>query len=162
MPKEIRNPNADLQDVLARMEREDSAFWNWGGGTPENGFALREEPATMNPPPNLMERVALFGERIVRFAKRVPRGMNHPEHNRLVDQLVGAGTSVGANYSEADDAVSGKNFKSKIGISRKESKETMFFLRMIAASEAGLAEEARELWREAKESNLIFGSLWRK
>jgi len=88
--------------------------------------------------------------------------MNHPEHNRLVDQLVGAGTSVGANYSEADDAVSGKNFKSKIGISRKESKETMFFLRMIAASEAGLAEEARELWREAKESNLIFGSLWRK
>lgn len=109
-----------------------------------------------------MERVALFGERIIQFAKKIPRGFNHPENNRLIDQLVGAGTSVGANYCEADDAVSGKDFKFKIGISRKESKETKFFLRMVAASEASLAEEARALWREAKELNLIFGSMWRK
>ena len=81
-----------------------------------------------------MERVALFGERIIRFAKKIPRGINHPENNRLIDQLVGAGTSVGANYCEADDAVSGKDFKNKIGISRKESKEAMFLLRMVAAS----------------------------
>jgi len=109
-----------------------------------------------------MERVAQFGERVIRFAKKIPRGINHPENNRLIDQLVGAGTSVGANYCEADDAVSGKDFKNKIGISRKESKETMFFLRMAAASEESLAEEARELWREVKELNLIFGSIWRK
>jgi len=109
-----------------------------------------------------MERVAQFGERIIRFAKKIPRGVNHPENNRLIDQLVGAGTSLGANYCEADDAVSGRDFKNKIGTSRKESKETMFFLRMVAASEERLAEEARELWREAKELNLIFGSMWRK
>jgi four helix bundle protein len=109
-----------------------------------------------------MERVAVFGENIIRFAKRIPRGPNHPENNRLIDQLVGAGTSVGANYCEADDAVSGKDFKNKIGICRKESKETMFFLRMVAASENVLTDEARELWREAKELNLIFGSIWRK
>ena len=60
-----------------------------------------------------MERVALFGERIIRFAKKIPRGINHPENNRLVDQLVGAGASIGANYAEADDAVSGKDFKNK-------------------------------------------------
>jgi four helix bundle protein len=80
----------------------------------------------------------------------------------LIDQLVGAGTSVGANYSEAKDAVSRKEFKNRVGTSRKESKEAMFFLRMIAAAEETLAAEARELWREAKELNLLFGSIWRK
>jgi len=162
MPKEIRKPKSDLDRVLDQMDREDSVFWNWGNNASTNDFALGEEASQKTPPPDLLERVAQFGERIIRFVKKVPRGVNYPENNRLVDQLVGAGTSIGANYSEADDADSGKDFKNKIGISRKESKETMFFLRMIAASEAGLAEEARELWREAKESNLIFGSLWRK
>ena len=38
----------------------------------------------------------------------------------------------------------------------------MFFLRMVAASEESLKDEARTLWREAKELNLIFGSIWRK
>ncbi|HEU0010430.1 MAG TPA: four helix bundle protein [Verrucomicrobiae bacterium] len=114
------------------------------------------------PPKDLMERTAQFGEAIVRFVKRIPRGPNHPENNRLVDQLVGAGTSVGANYCEADDSVSGKDFKKSIGTCRKESKETMFFLRMVAASEESLNSEARRLWREAKELNLIFGAIWRK
>ena len=163
MPKEIRNPKSDWSNVLDReVAGGILAFGNWGDNGLENGFALREEFSDKAPPPDLMERVAQFGERIIRFAKKVPRGVNHPENNRLIDQVVGAGTSIGANYCEADDAVSGKDFKHKIGFSRKESKETMFFLRMIAASEEGLAEEARELWREAKELNLIFGSIWRK
>ena len=162
MPKEIRKPKSDLDRVLDQMDREDSVFWNWGNNASTNDFALGEEASQKTPPPDLLERVAQFGERIIRFVKKVPRGVNYPENNRLVDQLVGAGTSIGANYSEADDAVSGKDFKNKIGISRKESKETMFFLRMLAASEESLAEEARELWREAKELNLIFGSIWRK
>jgi len=162
MPKEIRKPKNDWQHALDEAERERSAFWTWGDTVDGNGGFLREDPLGKNPPPNLMERVALFGERIIRLAKKIPRGINHPENNRLIDQLVGAGTSVGANYCEADDAVSGKDFKFKIGISRKESKETMFFLRMVAASEESLAEEARALWREAKELNLIFGSIWRK
>jgi four helix bundle protein len=157
MPKEIRKPKSDLDRVLDQMDREDSVFWNWGNNASTNDFALGEEASQKTPPPDLLERVAQFGERIIRFVKKVPRGVNYPENNRLVDQLVGAGTSIGANYSEADDADSGKDFKNKIGISRKESKETMFFLRMLAASEESLAEEARELWREAKELNLIFG-----
>jgi four helix bundle protein len=106
-----------------------------------------------------MERAAKFGEAIIRFAKRIPQ---NPGNNRLIDQLVGAGTSVGANYCEADDAVSGKDYKNRIGTCRKESKETMFFLRMVAAAEESLKDEARGLWREAKELNLIFGSIWRK
>jgi len=163
MPKEIRNPKSDWRRVLNDSERGDSAFWTWGDDDVANSAILREEPPGKGTPPrNLMERVAQFGERIIRFAKKIPRGVNHPENNRLIDQLVGAGTSVGTNYCEADDAVSGKDFKNKIGTCRKESKEAMFFLRMVAASEERLAEEARELWREAKELNLIFGSMWRK
>ena len=106
-----------------------------------------------------MERTAKFGEAVIRFAKRIPQ---NPVNNRLIAQLVGAGTSVGANYCEADDAVSGKDYKKSIGTCRKESKESMFFLRMIATAEESLTEEARTIWREAKELNLIFGSIWRK
>jgi four helix bundle protein len=120
---------------------------------------LHDGPTSAPPPRDLLERSARFGEAIVVFAKRIPHA---PENLRLIDQLVGAGTSIGANYCEADDAVSGKDFRNKIGICRKESKETMFFLRMVAASEPALQEEARRLWREAKELNLIFGAIWRK
>ena len=108
---------------------------------------------------DLRERTAVFGEKIIRFARKIPQ---NPVNNRLIDQLVGAATSVGANYCEADDAVSGKDFKQRIGTCRKESKEAMFFLRMVATAEEKLAQEARVLWREAKELNLIFGAIWRK
>ena len=108
---------------------------------------------------DLEERTARFGEAIIRFAKKIPQS---PVNNRLIDQLVGAGTSVGANYCEADDAVSKKDFRNKIGTCRKEAKETKFFLRMIAASEPQLAEEARVLYREAKELVLIFSSMRRQ
>jgi four helix bundle protein len=121
---------------------------------------LRENiPQPAVPVRDLAERTAQFGERVIRFAKRIPQ---NPVNNRLIAQLVGASTSVGANYCEADDSVSGKEFKQKIGFSRKEAKETMFFLRMVAAAEGELAADARVLWREAKELNLIFGAIWRK
>src|SRR5262245_8850985 len=63
---------------------------------------------TSRPVYDLAERTALFGENIIRFAKRVPR---EPVNNRLIHQLVGAGTSIGANYCEADDGVSKADFK---------------------------------------------------
>lgn len=157
-----RNSKLDGRTGLSDPE-DDARFWTWGDEPDGSVVALREEsPGKALPPPNLMERAACFGEAIIRFAKKIPRGISHPENNRLIDQLVGAGTSIGANYCEADDAVSGKDFKNKIGTCRKESKETMFFLRMVAPAEEGLAQEARGLWREAKELNLIFGAIWRK
>jgi four helix bundle protein len=93
-------------------------------------------------PYDLEERTALFGESIIRFAKRVPVSA---VTNRLIDQLVGAGTSVGANYCEADDAVSKKDFRHKISISKREARETKFFLRMIATAVPELKEEAKPL-----------------
>jgi four helix bundle protein len=75
---------------------------------------------------------------------------------------VGCGTSIGANYCEASEGVSKKDFRNVIGRCVKEAKETKFFLRMIAASEPALADQARELFREAKELHLIFASIFRK
>ena len=151
-PKEGRSPKSEWDGG--------SDFWNWGDA-PSNGvMALREgDSGASSPPRPLGERTAQFGEAILRFVKKIPAS---PANNRLIQQLVGAGTSVGANYCEADDAISGKEFKQKICLCRKDSKESMFFLRMMATAEESLAAEARALWREAKELNLIFGAILRK
>jgi four helix bundle protein len=108
---------------------------------------------------DLEERTAQFGEAIIRLCKKVPRS---PENDRLINQLAGCGTSVGANYCEANEGVSKKDFKNTIGRCVKEAKETKFFLRMLATSEPRLADEARKLYREAKELHLIFASIYRK
>ena len=72
------------------------------------------------------------------------------------------GTSIGANYCEADDAESRKDFKHKIGLCKKESREAKHFLRMIAKAVPSKATRARKLWQEAKELNLIFNSIFKK
>jgi len=133
--------------------------YDWSG---DGGAVVNE--STNNPPAakypfDLGERTARFGEAIVRFSKRIPRG---PTNNRLIDQLVGCGTSVGANYCEANERVSKKDFRNTVGRCVKEAKETRYFLRMIAASEPSLATEARELYREAKELHLVFAAIFRK
>lgn len=108
---------------------------------------------------DLEERTAKFGEEIINFAKKIP-------HNAvslsIITQLVRAGTSVGANYCEADDAESGQDFKHKIGICKKESRETKHWLRMIVSASPGVEDEARKLWQEAKELNLIFNAIVNK
>jgi four helix bundle protein len=110
-------------------------------------------------PFDLEARTTLFAERIIEFLKKIPPG---PRNNRLIDQLVGCATSVGANYCEANEGVSRRDFRHVISRCKKESKETKYFLRLIAASEPTLADEARELWREASELHLIFCSIHRK
>jgi four helix bundle protein len=108
---------------------------------------------------DLEERTALFGETVIQFAKTIPK---NPVTTPLISQIVRSGTSVGANYCEADDAVSKRDFKNKIGTCRKEARETKLWLRMIAAAEPELKVEARKLWQEAKELHLIFAAIWRK
>src|SRR5258708_5291656 len=107
---------------------------------------------------DLEERTARFGEAAIAFAKRIPVT---PVTKGMIGQFVDAGTSIGANYSEADDAESKKDFRHKISICRKESRETKHWLRMIAAAVPELADDARTLWLEAKELNLIFAAIVR-
>ena len=107
---------------------------------------------------DLEERTAKFGENIIKFAKKVPKNaITIP----LITQLVKAGTSVGANYCEADDAESKRDFTHKIGICKKEARESKHWLRMIVVACPELKEEARPLWTEAKELNLIFNAIVR-
>jgi four helix bundle protein len=124
-------------------------------------WVLKDEPGRPEDgrhPFDLEERTARFGEAVVRLSKKIPRD---PSNNRIIDQLVGCGTSVGANYREANGSFSKKDFHFSISRCVKESKETKFFLRMVAASEANLVEEARKLYREAHELHLIFATMYR-
>lgn len=130
----------------------EEAFWSDGG-------VVREEPI---PAPqrvyDLEERTARFGEAVIDFAKLIPRT---PVTQRLIEQLVGCGTSVGANYCEADDAVSKKEFRLRCGTCKKEARETKYFLRMVVRAVPDLKPQARPLWQEAKELHLIFAKIWR-
>jgi len=108
---------------------------------------------------DLEERTAKFGEEVIKFCKRVPKNtITAP----LINQLVKAGTSVGANYCEADDAESKQDFRHKIGICKKESRESKHFIRMMVIAEPEMQEEAKQLWQEAKELNLIFNTIYRR
>ena len=109
-------------------------------------------------PYDLEERTALFGEAVIGFLKKVPES---PITRRLIDQLVGAGTSVGANYGEADDAPSKKAFRNSISVCKREAREAKFFIRMIVKAVPEIKEDAKPLWQEAKELHLIFAKIYR-
>jgi len=136
-------------ETLADSE---NSFW----GDEHTPF-VQEEPDA-KPRYDLEERTARFGEAIIDFAKKMPVG---PLTERIISQLIGAATSVGANYDEADDAVSKKEFLKCIGTCKKEARERKHFLRMAARAVPELKFEARELWLEAKALHLIFSKIWR-
>ena len=105
---------------------------------------------------DLEERTAVFGEAIIEFAKTIPQNaVTRP----LINQIIRSGTSIGANYMEADGASTKKDFRHKISLCRKESKETKHWLRMIAKAIPTKREESRQLWKEAQELTLIFSSI---
>lgn len=79
----------------------------------------------------------------------------------MIDQQVGASSSIAANYCEADEAVSKKDFRFSISRCRKEAKETKLFLRLIATAAPQCSDECRRLWREAKELHLIFCAIYK-
>ena len=102
---------------------------------------------------NLEERTARFGEAVIDFCLGLPAT---PITSPLITQFVKAGTSLGANYGEADEAESKADFRHKIAICRKESKESQHWCRMLAKACTTEAKPLRELWKEAHELHLIF------
>ena len=95
----------------------DRAFWRSG-----TELVIREEPNDSRVY-DLEERTGRFDEMVIEFAKTIPQ---NPVTNRIIAQLIGAGTSVGANYVEADDAVSKRDFLKSIGTFRKEARDEAF------------------------------------
>ncbi|MFH1890905.1 MAG: four helix bundle protein [Candidatus Kuenenbacteria bacterium] len=105
---------------------------------------------------DLEERTAKFGEQIILICKSI----NVDEINKpIINQLIRSGTSIGANYMEANQASSKKDFKNKIRISQKEANETKHWLRMLALSTYYKKVECRKLWKEAHELTLIFAKI---
>jgi four helix bundle protein len=108
---------------------------------------------------DLEERTAKFGEQVIEFCRSVKEdSVTKP----LISQLVRSGTSVGANYAEADEAVSRKEFMNKIGTCKKEAKESRHWVRMIVKACPDKRTAAVSLWKEANELLLIFAAIWRK
>ena len=77
---------------------------------------------------DLEERTAKFSQRILRLCKVLSKDI---VSSPVISQLVRSSTSIGANYCEANNAESKSDFKHKIGICKKEAKETVYWLRMV-------------------------------
>lgn len=107
---------------------------------------------------DLEERTAKFAEEIIDFVRIIRQDA---VNRRIIDQLVGSAGSLGANYCEATEAESKQDFSHKIGICKKETKETKHWLRLLARANPERVEEIRKFWREAHELLLIFAKIRR-
>lgn len=105
---------------------------------------------------DLEERTAKFGENIIELCKKVPKTV---VTTPIISQLVRSGTSIGANYSEANGASSRKDFANKIFICKKEAIETKYWLRMLAEADNNFKNECKILWKETQELTLIFSKI---
>lgn len=105
---------------------------------------------------DLDERTAKFAEKIIELCKKIPKdAISLP----IISQLVRSGTSMGANYAEANGASSKKDFHNKIHICKKEAIETKYWLRILNKATNVYLQECRELWKEAHELTLIFSKI---
>jgi four helix bundle protein len=109
------------------------------------------------PPYNIQERTFEFSKAIVLFCRRL--GSANPVTRRLGWQLIDAATSVGANMEEADAGQSTPDFVSKTAIARKEAKETVYWLRLICATDAQWRGAVLPLLEEAKEIAAIVSAI---
>jgi four helix bundle protein len=107
---------------------------------------------------DLEERCGKFGESIIKLCKEL---RNDDINRPLINQIIRSATSTGANYMEANEAASTKDFRNKIKISQKEANETKHWTRMIAAANPEKKEECRKIWQEAHELTLIFATISR-
>jgi four helix bundle protein len=108
---------------------------------------------------DLEERTLNFAKSIIDFCKKLPRNTINFE---LTRQLVRASGSVGANYIEANESLSKKDFIHRIKICRKEAKESGYWLKVIISANPESEKEGKLLIREALELTKIFGSIIEK
>lgn len=105
---------------------------------------------------NLEERTLIFGIAITRLCQRMG---NNKALMSLIDQLIRSGTSIGANYREANGASSRRDFKNKIFICKKEAKETEYWLKILYSVHEDSQEEISKLVIECHELVLIFSRI---
>src|SRR5262245_31352406 len=109
---------------------------------------------------DLEERTFHFAKRTRALLRLLPKNISNVEDST---QLIRSSGSVGANYIEANEAISAKDFLYRLKICRKESKESRYWLRLIDSVDNTVAETERALLiKEAHELVLIFNSIIRK
>ena len=105
---------------------------------------------------DLEDRTKIFSKGVIEAMKEfLKNDINRP----LINQLIRSATSIGANYREANGAVSRKDFKNIIYICRKEIKETEYWIELLADSNPEKKDKLRKLWKEANELKLIFNKI---
>lgn len=107
-------------------------------------------------PFNLEERTLEFAKSVINLCKKIP---HNSVNNELISQLVRAGGSVGANYREANDALSKKDFIYRIRISRKEAKESHYWLQLLKEANTDIADEIDRILSEAVELKKILSAI---
>ena len=106
-------------------------------------------------PYNLEERCLLFARMVNNYVRNLPRDIPNIENGK---QLVRSGGSIGANYIEANEAMSKKDFRMRLKISKKEAKETSFWLKLTQPS-ANQLKEKESLIQESSELMNILGAI---
>jgi len=109
---------------------------------------------------DLEERTFIFARDVRVFVKKFPRTVGNIEDGK---QVIRSSGSIGANYIEANESLSKKDFLMRIKICRKESKESRYWLRLVdIGNNPELIVERERLFKEAGELMMIFGSIMRK
>lgn len=111
-----------------------------------------------NKPYDLEERTFQFAKSVRLFVKTLPKTIANIDDGR---QLIKASGSVGANYREANEALSKKDFLMRIKISRKEAKESAYWLRLIDETNRLDNDHAQNLMKEALELKRYFRAYWK-
>ena len=118
------------------------------------------ETGANDPKYDLDERTFSFARRIREFVKRIPKTMGNHEDSR---QVIRSSGSVGANYIEANESLGPKDFILRMKTSRKEAKESRYWLRLLdLQANRELETELAALVKEANELVLIFSAIIRK
>jgi four helix bundle protein len=104
----------------------------------------------------LEDRTAKFAEKVIDVVNKIPQDA---VNKKLISQIVASSSSIGANYLEATEGESRKDFIHKIGICRKETKETLHWIRLLNYNNKKLTEEFKLLWDENRQLLLIFSKI---
>lgn len=108
---------------------------------------------------DLEERTLEFAKQIIRLCKLLP---NNTVNFKLIDQIIRSAGSVGANYREANDSLGKKDFKHRLRISRKEAKETIFWLELILEANLDQKEKICLLIDECSQIRNILSAIIKK
>ena len=108
---------------------------------------------------DLEERTLKFAKEVIKFVKNLPKTIANIE---IIKQLVRASGSVGANYIEANEALSKKDFAMRVKICRKEAKESRYWLKLAEVNSEDAEKQRQLLIQESTELMKIFGSILEK